>query len=364
VGRANGEDVAVDVRPRPVLRAPARLALEFLLVVAALAVLVFALVRLRLVVLPVILAVFVSTLLVPIARALHRRRVPRALATLLAMFGSVALLAGLVALLAPTVANELDDLGREAQAGLDQVFRFLAERFGIGRQEVEQGIDRVIERVRENSAALSRGLVSGAVLVGELVAGFLLTIVLVFFFVNDGRRIWGWVVSLFPGRGQGDVDELGHRAWGTLGGYLRGVAVVALVDAVLIGLVLLVVGVPLVLPLAVLTFFGAFFPLVGAAIAGAVAALVALVTTGVVAAVIVVVAILVIQEIEGDVLYPFVVGRAIRLHGVAILLLLTAGSVVAGVVGALFAVPLGAVVWEAVKYLRRERPPAAEEQSA
>ncbi|MDP9401635.1 MAG: AI-2E family transporter [Actinomycetota bacterium] len=357
--------MTVDVRPRPVLRPPARLALEFLLVVAALAVLAFGLVRLRLVVLPVILAIFVSTLLVPIAGALHRRRVPRALATLLAMFGSVALLAGLVALLAPTVAGELDDLGREAQAGLDQVLRFLAERpFGIGRQEVEQGIDRVIERVRENSAALSRRLVSGAVLVGELIAGFLLTIVLVFFFVNDGRRIWGWVVSLFSARRQGDVDELGHRAWRTVGGYLRGVAVVALVDAVLIGLVLLIVGVPLVLPLALLTFFGAFFPLVGAAVAGVVAALVALVTTGVAAAVIVVVAILVIQEIEGDVLYPFVVGRAIRLHGVAILLLLTAGSVVAGVVGALFAVPLGAVVWEAVKYLRRERPPAAEEQPA
>ncbi len=357
--------MAVDVRPRPLLRPTARVALEFLLVAAALAVLAFVLVRLRLVVLPVILAVFVSTLLVPPARALARRRVPRALATLLVMLGSVALLAGLVAALAPTVANEFDDLGREAQAGLDQVTRFLAERpFGIGRQEVDQGVDRVIERVRENSAALSRGLVSGAVLVGEVVAGFLLTIVLVFFFVNDGARIWGWVVSLFPTSRRADVDELGHRGWRTIGGYLRGVAVVALVDAVLIGLTLLVVGVPLALPLALLTFFGAFFPLVGAVVAGAVAALVALVTTGIGAALIVVVAILVIQEIEGDVLYPLVVGRAIRLHGVAILLLLTAGSVIAGVIGALFAVPLGAVVWEAVKYLRRERPPTPEEQPA
>ncbi|HWC27644.1 MAG TPA: AI-2E family transporter, partial [Solirubrobacteraceae bacterium] len=147
------------------------------------------------------------------------------------------------------------------------------------------------------------------------------------------------------------------RMWTVVSRYVRGVAVVALVDALLIGLALVIIGVPLVVPLMALTFLGAFIPLVGAVLAGAVAALVALVAEGPIAAVLVVLAITAIQQLEGDLLYPIVVGQAISLHPVAILLVLTAGTVIAGLAGALLAVPIAAAIWAAIDQLRTK--PAA-----
>jgi predicted PurR-regulated permease PerM len=201
-------------------------------------------------------------------------------------------------------------------------------------------------------------VVTGALFVTELIAGLLLALVLLFFVLKDGYRIWDWIVSLVPGRRREGLREVGSASWSTLGHYLRGVASVALFDAVTIGVALAILGVPLVLPLAVLTFFGAFFPLVGAFTAGFVAALVALVSEGVVTALIVVGVITAIQQLEGDVIYPVLVGRQIRLHPVAILLVLTAGAVVAGIVGALFAVPAAAVAWTAIQHVRGERKPS------
>lgn len=200
---------------------------------------------------------------------------------------------------------------------------------------------------------------TGGVLVAEIAAGALLAVVLLFFFVHDGRRMWFWAVQQLPVGHQGDADAIGRRVWSTTAGYVRGVVVIAVVDALLIGLALLVIGVPLVLPLMVLTFLGAFLPLVGAVLAGAVAALVALVTEGVLAAGLVLVAIIVIQQLEGDLLYPVVVGRAIALHPAAIVVVLTAGGVLAGIVGVLVAVPVAAGVWTAITYLRGARVSAA-----
>lgn len=334
------------------LRPLAASALELLLVAAAVALIGWVLVRLRLVVLPIVLAVFLSALLVPIARRLRAVGLPGAPATLLAMLGSVAVIGGLAAALAPSVADQTDELGDEVARGVDDVL----SAFGVTDAEADRYLDQAVDQLQANSQSIGQGVVSSAFLAAEVVAGVLLALVLVFFFVKDGPRIWAWVVEQLPARRRVDVDEIGRRAWDTVGGYLRGVAIIATVDAVLIGLVLVILGVPLVVPLAVLTFFGAFFPIVGATVAGVAAALVTLVTEGTVDAIIVVVAILVIQELEGDILYPVIMGRTIALHPVAILLLLTAGGVIAGIVGALLAIPFGAVVWEAVRYLRDERP--------
>jgi predicted PurR-regulated permease PerM len=345
------------------LRPGAILALEFLLVVAALVVLGYVAVRLRLVVIPVIVAIFLSVFLVPLARVLRDRGVPGTVATLLSMLSAVVLLGGTVALLAPTVIDELAILGDRLTEGVDEIAGFLASGpLGLEGVNIESATERARTTLQEYQQQITRGVVTGAVLVVEVVTGLLLALVLLFFFVNDGDGIWRWVVRQFPQRRHEGVDQVGRRGWQIIGGYLRGVALVALVDATLIGLALLVLGVPLVLPLVVLTFLGAFFPLIGAVVAGFVAAAVTLVTVGPVAAIIVVVVILAVQEIEGDVLYPLVVGRAINLHPVAILLLLTAGGVTAGIIGALFAIPLGAVAWEVVKYLRLGRvdpPPDA-----
>lgn len=332
----------------------AQLSVQLLLVTAAIAVIGFVIVQLRLVVLPVLAALFLATILMPGADLLRRAGFPSALAALSVMVVALSLLAGLTTALAPPVADELGQLGERVREGFGEVGSTL-ESVGVTEEEIDRTIDDAADTLHENSGVIGRGVVTGALFVVELIIGLLLALVLLFFFLKDGERIWGWVMGLLPARHRDDVHEVGRRAWYTLGHYLRGVAFVATFDAVAIGIGLAILGVPLVLPLAVLTFFSAFFPLVGAFTAGLVAALVALVAEGVVTALIVVAIIIAVQQIEGDVIYPVVVGRVIRLHPVAILLAVTAGAVVAGVVGALLAAPTAAIVWTAVKYFRDER---------
>lgn len=203
-------------------------------------------------------------------------------------------------------------------------------------------------------------MLAGAVLAAEIVAGTLLTIVLLFFFLKDGPKITGWIRNHVSGPRRDLLETLGRRAWMTLGAYIRGTALIGVADAVLIGIGLLVIGVPLVAPLMVLTFFGAFFPLVGAVVAGLVAALVALVSGGPIDALLVVGIVVVVQQVEGDVLAPLVLGRAVKLHAVVVLLALTAGAVVAGVTGAFLAVPtagVAAAIGNELRARRNDSPP-------
>jgi predicted PurR-regulated permease PerM len=315
---------------------------------------VIALVRLRLVVLPAIIALLVSTLLAPVALWLRDHGWPRLLATWVVVLGALLVLAGTLAILGPQVADELDDLGRSVREGTERVLTWLAEGpLQLSRQEVDRYIDRALESIRQNSQAITGGILQGAVLVGEIVAGILLTLVLLFFFVKDGDSMFEWIAVRFGRHGR-HVRAVGQRAWATLGSYVRGTALIALVDAVLIGIALVLIGVPLVPVLMVLTFFGAFFPLVGAVFAGLVAALVALVANGPFDALLVAGAVTLIQQVEGDVLQPVVLGRAVRLHPIVVLLSLTAGGVLGGIAGAFLAVPVAAVLTSIGSYARSE----------
>ncbi len=339
----------------------AEMSLRLLLIAAALALVTLVLVELRVVVLPVILALLAATVLAPAVKWLRRRGLPAAVAALAAMTGSAVIAAGLLALVAPSVARELDDLGRSAGSGLDRAVSWLAGApFGVTEQQVERTIDTALERVGAESGVLAGGVLSGAVVAAEVVAGLLLAVVLLFFFLKDGERIWRFLVGLAPAQRRREVVVLGERSWEILGGYIRGVSIIAVADAVLIGIALALIGVPLVLPLAVLTFLGAFVPLVGAVLAGLVAALVALVSEGPLAAGLVLVAIVAIQQLEGDLLYPLVVGRTLALHPVAILLAITAGAVVGGVIGIFLAAPLAAIAWAVASHLR-STPPSVED---
>ncbi|HEV2075105.1 MAG TPA: AI-2E family transporter, partial [Thermoleophilaceae bacterium] len=334
----------------PLARA-AQLSVQLLLVAGALALLAFALLHLLLVILPVLVATFLATILLPVADFLRRRGLPDALSALLVVAAAVSLLGGLTAFLAPQLVDEFDNVGEQVELGLRQLGSTL-ESLGLSQTEINQAIENGLDTLRENSGGIGRSIVSGAILVFEVLAGLLLTVVVLFFLLKDGRGIWAWFVGLLPIGRRDDARELGRRSWTTLAGYLRGVAFVALFDATAIAVALAILGVPLVPPLAALTFFSAFFPLIGAVTAGFVAALVALVSNGPVTALIVVAVIIVVQQVEGNVIYPVIVGHQIRLHPLAILLSVTAGAVVAGVVGALFAVPLAAVLWSSVQYLR------------
>ena len=340
--------------PRP-LAALSALAWRFLVVVAAAYVVVWLLVKIRLVVIPVIIALLISTLLVPLAARLRQRGVPRLVAAWAVILASLLLLTGVIAVLAPQVSDQIGELGQSVRRGFEQVLAWLVDGpLNLTRAQLDRYVDRAIDRLRANSSTLTSGVVAGAVAAVEIVTGLLLTIVLVFFFVKDGDNMFAWITKQFRGHNRHHVHAIGERAWNALSAYVRGTAIIALVDAVLIGIALVIVGVPLVIPLMVLTFFGAFFPLVGAVVAGAVAALVALVSTGPLDALLVAGAVTIIQQVEGDVLQPVVLGRAVKLHPVVILLALTAGAVVAGIAGAFLAVPVAAVATTVGNYAKTQ----------
>lgn len=326
---------------------------RFLVVVAAGYVLVYLVVKLRVVVLPVIGALFITAVLHPAVDRLRKRGWKPLLAAWVVLLIAIVLFAGFVAGVAYPTSREIDELGSSVRQGSEQVLGWLAEGpLDLSEEEVNGYLDDAGKALRENQNSIVSGVVSGARLVAEAIAGLILTLVLTFFFLKDGPALVRWLERLVPRRNRDHAREIARRSWATIGAYLRGTATVALVDAVLIGILLLILGVPLVVPLALLTFIGGFFPLIGATLAGIVAALVALVTEGAFDALVVAAGILVIQQVEGDVLQPVIMGRAVRLHPVAILLALTAGAVIAGVVGAFLAVPIAAIGSTTGNYLR------------
>jgi predicted PurR-regulated permease PerM len=326
---------------------------RFLLVVAAVAVLVYGLVKLRLLVFPIIIALMLTTIVAPAAEWLTKRGVPRGLASLTLILGGLAAIVGLVVLLAPLVAGELGDVGTSLREGTDRVLRWLAEGpFEVSERDVDRFIDQAGEQISQSRGQIASGVVAGAIALIEVIAGILLTIVLLFFFVRDGDRINRWIESQFRDGNQQHAREMGVRAWAVLRGYVRGIVIIALFDGAVIGVTVLVIGAPLAAPLALITFFGAFFPIVGAVVAGVIAALVTLVTSGLSDALIVTAVTVVINQLEGDVLQPLVMGKSLNLHPVAILVALTAGGILAGVPGAFLAVPVAAVAATVGNYLK------------
>lgn len=315
---------------------------RLLLVAAALLVVALALARLRLVVLPVIIALLLATALWPLAARLRRRGWPPILAAWATFAGALVALGLLLTALTFRVLAAADDLELNLGSGLDEVERWLTDGpLGLPADSVAS----LRDRASEGSGAGAVDPVGGATLVIELVGGLLLALVLLFFVLKDGPSMWRWSVKRLPEQSRERVESMGERVWDVLGAFIRGTAVVGLIDATLMAIVLVALGVPLVLPLAVLTFFGAFIPFVGATAAGAAATLVALSDGGVVRAAIVAGAAVIIQQVDGDVVQPLVLGRAVRLHPVVILLGVTAGWAIAGIPGAFLAVPIVAATY-------------------
>ncbi|MDP9453252.1 MAG: AI-2E family transporter [Actinomycetota bacterium] len=330
--------------PHPSLDRAAQLTWRVLVVAAGVVVAVVALARLRILVLPVIIALLLSTVLVPPVRVLQRVGVPRLVGTWVLLLGSLGALGGLAYLVAPSVADEFADLGPTVSEGVERVETWLVDGpLGLSREQIDRYSTQIAEQARASGSRIASGVLAGAILAGEVVAGLLLTLVLVFFFVKDGDRICRFGLDQVRPQHHELVKALGRRVWAAGGGYVRGTALVALADAVIIGVGLLLIGVPLVLPLMLLVFFGAFFPLIGAVLAGTVAVLVALVSGGGGDALLTLGVVVVVQQVEGDVLAPLVLGRAVRLHPIVILVALTGGAVVGGLIGAFLSVPLAAV---------------------
>lgn len=345
------------VTPRP-LDVAAGWSWRLLVVGAAVAVVFLVLSRLRIIVLPAIVALLATAILYPPLRWLRARGWPRLLAIWTVLLGAIATVAAVVAGLSWQVAGEVDQLDVSIEEGVADVEDWLVDGpLGLSRTSVTEAYAQAREWVTSGDGLLSTGIASQAVVAVEVVAGLLLALVLVFFFLKDGERMWQAITGRLGTRASAHVDHAGRRAWTTLGGFVRGTAIVAAVDAVLIGTAVAVLGVPFALPLAALTFAGAFLPIVGAVVAGAIAVLVALATQGVVTALILLGVVVLVQQVEGDVLQPIVLGRAVSLHPVVILLAVAGGAALGGIVGAFLAVPVVAVASAVMGYVWGEVGP-------
>jgi putative heme transporter len=309
--------------------------------------------RVSLLVTAVVLALFPATLLVPVATWLKQRGVPAALSSIGTILAGVLVITGVIGGLVPIIARQLPDLIQAAGEGIGDLQRFLEQDFGVEIGGVSDLLDRAREMAPEAGDAASTAL-TAAVAAFETVAGILLLFVVLFFYLKDGRRITDGILSLAPEHLRGHGAALAERSWNTLGSYFRGQLLVALVDAVLIGIGLLILGIPLALPLAVLIFFGGMFPVVGAVTTGTLAVLVALAAEGLDAGLIVLAIVVGVQQLESNVLEPVILGRAIHVHPLVVLLTITAGALLMGVLGAFLAVPVAAVVANIVEYLREQ----------
>ncbi len=314
--------------------------------------------RLRIIVLPVIVALLVTTVLQPPAAWLRARGWPALLATWTVIAGAVALVAGVVAAISWRVAGEIDSLDVNIEQGVRDVEDWLVDGpLGLSRGQISDAYGQGREWLTSGDGLLSSGVLSQAVVALEVVTGLFLALVLVFFFLKDGERMWTAITARLGSRAGSHVDAAGRRAWDTLGGFVRGTAIVAGADAALIGVAIAVLGVPFAIPLAVLTFAAAFLPIVGAIVAGALAVLVALASEGPVTALILLAVVVGVQQIEGDVLQPLVLGRNVALHPVAILLAVAGGAALGGVIGAFLAVPALAVTATVAGYVWGEVGP-------
>lgn len=304
----------------------------------------FALSRLRLVMLPLGVAFLLATALVPPARWLERRGIRPLLATWVTMLGLFGALVGFGAAIVPPLADEFGELGPTLEEAGDEVEDWLVNgSLGIERATIED-VRRQLGNTIDGAVASDGALVDGAVLVGELIAGAVLTFVIAFFLVKDGELLQSWIVDRCPDRHRGRVRRMGAAAWSTLGRYLAGAATLGATEATIIGITLAMTGSSVVLPVAALTFVGAFFPFVGAIVAGAIAVLVSLVSSGPPAAVVVAVVAILVQQFDNEILAPVIYGRALHLHPLVVILAVACGAAVGGFIGAFIAVPVASVL--------------------
>ena len=300
---------------------------------------------------PVVLAVAAALLLAalfePLVEWLHARGTPRWLAALLAVIGGIAVVAGAFVLVGVAAANEFDSLVERAAGGIDEIRDWLVDGpLGLDEEQLSAAVDEAVGRLQQ------AGSLAGAATVLEVLGSALLALVLLFFLLKDGPAGWRWSLGAYSDANRERADRAGHAGWKTLTGYVRGIVVIAAIDATGIGVALALIGVPLAVPLALLTFFACFVPILGATLAGAVCVLVALAANGPGDALLVLAAVLLVQQAEGNLLEPLIMGRAVRLHPAIVLLAVAAGTLVAGVSGALLATPLVAVGYRMVLVAR------------
>ncbi len=304
------------------------------------------------VILPVVLALVLTAALEPPARKLRRRfGFPPALAAAVVVVLTITVFFGGFYLLAPSIGTQATEIAESASEGLVTVQNWVTDSNLATEAQVNDIVRTAQQRLESSAAAITAGVLVGLGAATTFLINAVVTLVLSFLFLKDGDRFLPWVGGVLGPRTGLHVVEVGSRSWSTLGTFVRTQALVGFIDAVLIGLALLVVGVPLAIPLAVLTFFAAFAPIIGAVTVGVLAVLVALVSNGWIAALIIAGSVLLVQQLEGNVLLPWLQGRSLDLHAAVVLLSIVLGSTLFGVTGAFFAVPVVAVLAVLLRYV-------------
>ncbi|MFC9862401.1 MULTISPECIES: AI-2E family transporter [unclassified Streptomyces] len=369
---------SVAARPDPVaaipwgMRVAAEAGWRLLVLAGTLWVMMRVISAVQLVVLAFVAALLVTAMLQPTVVRLRRLGLPRGLATAVtAILGFVIM--GLVGwFVVWQVMDNLDTLSDKVRAGIDELKQWLLDSpFHVTESQINDIAKNLSDTIGTNTEEITSAGLQGVTVMVEFLTGMLLAMFSTLFLLYDGKRIWHWVLKLVPAQARPGVAGAGPRAWRTLTAYVRGTVIVALIDAIFIGLGIYCLDVPMAVPLAVFIFLFAFIPLVGAVVSGALAVVVALVTEGVFTALLVLAVVLLVQQIEGHILQPFILGRAVRVHPLAVVLSVAAGGMIAGIGGAVVAVPLVAVTNTVVGYLRaygreeaRRRMPPSQGASA
>lgn len=322
-------------------------------------VLIWLLSHISLLLIPLLVAALLATLLRPLQNLFVKLKFPRVLAAITTLLVLIGFVTGLLYLVGQQIIQGFAEMATQVQEGLFELVTLAEETaagFGIeiSSEQINQGLEEGLVYLQENSEAILGGAMAIGSTAGNVIVGGILALFTLIFFLADGRKIWDFLVFFAPGKHRPAIHGAGRRGWTALGSYMRVQVFVAGVDAVGIGIGAALLGVPLALPVAVLVFLGSFIPIVGAVVTGAVAVILALVANGLGNALLMVGVVLLVQQIESNILQPIVMGKAVRLHPLAVILAVTAGTTLLGIVGALFAVPVLAFVNRAAQYLVKE----------
>ncbi|MBB4687284.1 AI-2E family transporter [Amycolatopsis jiangsuensis] len=336
------------------LRVAAALSWRFIVVIAALWAILWLLGYLSSVVVPVSIALLLSALLAPAVSRLVRWHVPRGLATAIMLIAAIVVLGGLLTFVVTQISSGLPQLQAQLTNSLNQIRDWLINDLHLRQEQIQDFINQAIGFLQNNQSWITSTALTTASTVGEILTGLVLALFVTIFFLAGGEHIWSFLVRGVPNQVRARVNVAGRRGFASLVSYIRATAAVAVVDAVGIGIGLWAVGVPLVVPLATLVFLGAFIPIIGAVVAGGVAVLIALVTKGLIGAVIVLAIVIGVMQLESHILQPLLLGRAVKLHPLAVVLAIAIGLVAAGIAGALLAVPLLAVLNAGIRSLLHE----------
>ena len=362
---ANVDDASEAASVQPLVRKTAAWAWRLLVILTASVVVLWVLKRLEIIVVPVLLALMISALLVPAVDWMDRRGLPRGAAVAVVLLGGFAVLGGILTFVVSQFIVGLPDLTEQVTHSIDNTRRWLIEGPAHLRSEqIDNAGNAAIQALHNNQAKLTSGALSTAATITELVTGAVLVLFTLIFFLYGGRNIWQYVVKIFPIGVRDRVMEAGSAGYGSLIGYVRATFLVALTDAAGVGTGLAIMSVPLALPLASLVFLGAFISLIGALISGLLAVVVALLAKGIVYALLTLGLLIVINQVEAHLLQPLVMGRAVSIHPLAVVLAIATGGVLAGIPGALLAVPTVAFLNNAVQVLLAPDPSAEADRLA